>query len=119
MPLHEYKCETCGITFEVIQKFSDPAVETCRNCGGKVQRLLSAPAIHFKGSGWYVTDYARKGATGANLDKPSSASGSGADQDKPSPTSSPASSSTAAADKPSAGADTKSATPSTPATPKP
>jgi putative FmdB family regulatory protein len=116
MPLHEYKCENCGITFEVIQKFSDPAVETCRNCGGKVQRLLSAPAIHFKGSGWYVTDYARKDKTGANHDKSSSTSTASADHDKSSsaPTDKPSTST----DKSSASADTKSATPSTPSTTK-
>lgn len=65
MPLYEYKCDTCGFTFEVIQKFSDPPVETCRECGGPVHKLLSAPAIQFKGSGWYVTDYAKKGGAAA------------------------------------------------------
>jgi putative FmdB family regulatory protein len=62
MPLYEYQCEACGNRFEVIQKFSDPPVEACRVCGkGPVQRLLSSPAIQFKGSGWYITDYAKKG----------------------------------------------------------
>ena len=62
MPLYEYECEACGNRFEVIQKFSDPAVDVCRVCGkGPVQRLVSSPAIQFKGSGWYITDYARKG----------------------------------------------------------
>lgn len=62
MPLYEYQCEACGNRFEVIQKFSDPPVETCRVCAkGPVQRLLSSPAIQFKGSGWYITDYAQKG----------------------------------------------------------
>ena len=64
MPLYEYECESCGATFEVIQKFSDHSVDTCRTCGGKVRRLLSAPAIQFKGTGWYITDYARKGKDG-------------------------------------------------------
>lgn len=63
MPLYEYKCDSCGVTFEVIQRFSDPAIETCRSCGGPVHKVLSAPAIQFKGSGWYVTDYAKKGTT--------------------------------------------------------
>lgn len=72
MPLYEYECEHCGVRFEVIQKFSDPAVETCKTCGGKVRRLLSAPAIQFKGSGWYITDYAHKGMTGADAEKSSS-----------------------------------------------
>jgi putative FmdB family regulatory protein len=62
MPLYEYRCESCGHTFEVIQRFSDPAVETCPVCGGVVQKVLSPPAIQFKGSGWYITDYAKKNA---------------------------------------------------------
>ena len=69
MPLYEYECESCGATFEVIQKFSDHSVDTCRTCGGKVRRLLSAPAIQFKGTGWYITDYARKGADGSEKEK--------------------------------------------------
>ena len=61
MPLYEYQCEACGHRFEVIQKFSDAPVETCDKCGGTVRKLLSSPAIQFKGSGWYITDYARAG----------------------------------------------------------
>jgi putative FmdB family regulatory protein len=61
VPLYEYECTKCGHRFERIQKFSDPHVKTCPKCKGKVQRLPSAPAIQFKGSGWYITDYARKG----------------------------------------------------------
>ena len=62
MPLYEYQCDACSRRFEVIQKFSDPAVDTCRHCGkGPVRRLLSSPAIQFKGTGWYITDYAQKG----------------------------------------------------------
>ncbi|HEY3382915.1 MAG TPA: FmdB family zinc ribbon protein [Vicinamibacterales bacterium] len=61
MPLYEYQCEICGVKFEVIQKFADRSVDKCRTCGGPVHRLLSAPAIQFKGTGWYITDYARKG----------------------------------------------------------
>lgn len=59
MPLYEYKCSGCGKTFEVIQKFSDEPLKTHPDCGGAVERLLSPPALQFKGSGWYVTDYAR------------------------------------------------------------
>jgi putative FmdB family regulatory protein len=60
MPLYEYECSACGHRFERIQKFSDPPVEECPNCGKKnVQKLMSSPAIQFKGSGWYITDYAR------------------------------------------------------------
>jgi putative FmdB family regulatory protein len=62
MPLYEYHCDACGHRFEIIQRFSDPPVETCPTCGGAVRKLLSSPAIQFKGSGWYVTDYARKGS---------------------------------------------------------
>ena len=59
MPLYEYECKKCG-RFERIQKFSDRAVRKCPTCKGPVEKLLSAPAIQFKGSGWYVTDYAKK-----------------------------------------------------------
>jgi putative FmdB family regulatory protein len=68
MPLYEYECGACGHRFETIQqKFSDPPPERCPKCGGAVRKLQSAPAIQFKGSGWYITDYARKdsGAAGA------------------------------------------------------
>jgi len=61
MPLYEYECDACGQHFELIRRFSDPDVEICTLCGkGPVRRLLSSPAIQFKGSGWYITDYARK-----------------------------------------------------------
>jgi putative FmdB family regulatory protein len=63
VPLYEYQCKKCKHRFERIQKFSDPEVKKCPECGGAVERLLSAPAVQFKGSGWYVTDYARKGST--------------------------------------------------------
>jgi putative FmdB family regulatory protein len=73
MPLYEYQCEACGQRFEVIQKYSDPSVEVCTKCGkGPVMRLMSSPAIQFKGSGWYITDYAQKGKT----DSASTAAGS-------------------------------------------
>jgi putative FmdB family regulatory protein len=62
MPLYEYECEACGQRFELIRKFSDPEVDTCARCGkGPVRRLLSSPAIQFKGTGWYITDYSQKG----------------------------------------------------------
>jgi len=60
MPLYEYECDACAHRFEVIQKLSDPLIEKCPVCGGSVHKLQSAPAFQFKGSGWYVTDYARK-----------------------------------------------------------
>ncbi len=62
MPLYEYRCTKCGTCLEKIQKFSDPHLTRCEKCGGKLERLISSSAIHFKGSGWYVTDYARKPA---------------------------------------------------------
>src|SRR5438552_2070438 len=65
MPLREYECAACGHRFEVIQKMSDAPLETCPKCGGAVRKLQAAPAFQFKGSGWYVTDYARKGQPGA------------------------------------------------------
>jgi putative FmdB family regulatory protein len=60
MPLYEYKCKKCGHQFEKIQKFSDKMVKKCPECGGSVEQMISAPAVQFKGSGWYVTDYAKK-----------------------------------------------------------
>lgn len=60
MPLYEYECDACGHRFEKIQKFSDPLEDTCPKCGGPVHKLMSSPAIQFKGSGWYITDYAKK-----------------------------------------------------------
>jgi putative FmdB family regulatory protein len=90
LPLYEYQCEQCGSRIEKIQKFSDPPLATCERCGGDLTRLLSAPAIQFKGSGWYVTDYARKSnggetgkSDGASSTKPS-ASESSSSSSKPS-----------------------------------
>ncbi len=60
MPLYEYECKKCGHRFEKIQKFSDKMVKKCPECGGVVEQMISAPAVQFKGSGWYVTDYAKK-----------------------------------------------------------
>jgi putative FmdB family regulatory protein len=60
MPLYEYECKKCGHRFEKIQKFSDRMVKKCPECGGQVEQMISAPAVQFKGSGWYVTDYAKK-----------------------------------------------------------
>lgn len=68
MPLYEYKCDNCGKTFEVIQKFVDEPITVHAECGGAVRRLLSSPALQFKGSGWYVNDYAKSGS-GASRSK--------------------------------------------------
>ena len=65
MPLYEYKCDACGARFEMIRKFSDPPLEQCSVCGkGPVEKLVSSPAFHLKGSGWYATDYAKKADVG-------------------------------------------------------
>jgi putative FmdB family regulatory protein len=69
MPLYEYECDTCGHRFEVIQKFSDAPITVCPKCQGAVRKLFSSPAIQFKGSGWYITDYAKKSGTGAGSAK--------------------------------------------------
>jgi len=66
MPLYEYQCKKCHHRFERIQKFSDPHVKKCPDCGGPVEQVVSAPAVQFKGSGWYVTDYAKKSSSGAS-----------------------------------------------------
>ncbi len=65
MPLYEYQCTKCGHRFEKIQKFSDKKIKKCPECGGPVEQVISAPAVQFKGSGWYVTDYARKSSSSA------------------------------------------------------
>ena len=61
MPLYEYQCDACAHRFEVIQKYSDAPIDVCPKCGGAVSKLLSSPAIQFKGSGFYLTDYGRAG----------------------------------------------------------
>ena len=84
MPLYEYRCRACGTRFERIRKFSDPPLSECPSCGGEVEKLLSAPAIQFKGAGWYITDYARKGDSAdskAKADEGGKGAGS-ADADK-------------------------------------
>jgi putative FmdB family regulatory protein len=103
MPLYEYRCENCGESFEVMQKFSDEPLTVHEKCGGKVERLLSAPALQFKGSGWYITDYARgsnapaKNGESKKADAPASNSSS----------SDSSASSSASSDKASTSSDTK------------
>jgi len=85
MPLYEYECTKCGHRFEVIRKFSDPHEKKCPVCKGGVRKLLSAPAIQFKGTGWYITDYSRKGGRDPSSSskegkgKPADSSGTAAD----------------------------------------
>lgn len=88
MPLYEYRCGACGSVFEVMQKFSDDALTVHEDCGGPVQRLLSAPALQFKGSGWYITDYARggnKGESGKTESKPAETKGEAKGETKSEP----------------------------------
>jgi putative FmdB family regulatory protein len=100
MPLYEYECEQCGGRFEVIQRFSDPAVETCRTCGGPVHKLISPAAIHFKGTGWYITDYAKKKKNdgGAPAPAPSTSSGTETKSDSASSSTSTGGTSSASTD---------------------
>jgi putative FmdB family regulatory protein len=81
MPLYEYECDACGHRFEVIVKFSDPPLETCPSCGGHVHKLMSSPAFQFKGTGWYVTDYAKKDHVPAGKATGSEGDSSGKDKD--------------------------------------
>ncbi len=67
MPLYEYQCKKCHHRFERIQKFSDPHVKKCPDCGGPVEQMISAPAVQFKGSGFYVTDYPKQSAGASRL----------------------------------------------------
>lgn len=82
MPLYEYRCHQCGNIFEAMQKFSDEPLKTHADCGGEVERLISAPALQFKGTGWYITDYAKSGSgkSPAKIDKNSE---SGKSESKP------------------------------------
>src|SRR5262245_27138243 len=105
MPLYEYRCEKCG-RFESLQKFSDAPLQACPTCGAPVERLISAPAFQFKGSGWYVTDYARSESSGSGS-KDSGAKGS---ETKPSESAS----GTSKESSPSTSADSKSSTTSPP-----
>jgi len=66
LPIYEYECQKCHHRFEKIQQFSDPPVKKCPKCGGKLEKVITAAAVQFKGSGWYVTDYARKGSSGSS-----------------------------------------------------
>jgi putative FmdB family regulatory protein len=82
MPLYEYKCKKCGHVFERIQKFSDPHVKKCPDCGGAVEQVVSAPAVQFKGSGWYVTDYAKGGSSAGSSSNGESGKDSGKKEEK-------------------------------------
>lgn len=83
VPIYEYECNKCGHRFEAVQKVSDPPLTKCEKCKGKVERLISSPAIQFKGTGWYVTDYARKdsGREHSKSESKSGSSGTGGKSD--------------------------------------
>ena len=83
MPLYEYKCHSCGKTFEKLQKFSDEPLKVHEDCGGQTERLISPPALQFKGTGWYITDYARSngGDSKAGESKPKTDSSSSTSTD--------------------------------------
>jgi putative FmdB family regulatory protein len=75
MPNYEYLCTKCGHRFEQIRKFSDKQLRKCPECGGVIEQVISAPAVQFKGSGWYVTDYAKKGTSSGSSSSSSSSEG--------------------------------------------
>ena len=109
MPLYEYECPKCG-TFELVRKFSDVPLETCPTCAQPVEKLASAPAIQFKGSGWYVTDYARKssGVEGGKEAKDKAADKAGAKESSKESSKEASSSSSSSAESKSSVSDTKS-----------
>jgi len=82
MPNYEYLCKKCGHRFEQIRKFSDKQLRKCPECGGVIEQVISAPAVQFKGSGWYVTDYPKKGAGSAASSSASSEGDSGTKETK-------------------------------------
>lgn len=90
MPLYEYECNECGRRTEKIQKFSDPELTVCPHCGGRIERTLTAPAVQFKGGGWYKDLYSSAKPASANGTKDAK---SGSDASKPSESSTPAASS--------------------------
>ena len=94
MPLYEYKCNQCGQVFEVMQRFSDEPLTQHESCGGAVQRLLSAPALQFKGSGWYITDYSKSGKSNGKKESGTSESKGASETKGDSAASSPSTSTT-------------------------
>ena len=116
MPLYEYECDACGHRFEKIQKFSDPLEDTCPKCGGHVHKLMSSPAIQFKGSGFYITDYAKKDhVASAKADKAESSKSEASGKSEKSEKSA-SSGDTASSSAPASPAPSKAAAPSTPST---
>jgi putative FmdB family regulatory protein len=83
MPLYEYRCAKCGNVFEVIQKFADAPLTEHPECGGSVERLLSTSALQFKGSGWYVNDYAKKSSSSGKSETKSEGKSENSTESKP------------------------------------
>src|SRR5436190_18487829 len=111
MPLYEYECESCHHRFERIQKYSDPLVDVCPVCGSKVHKLLSSPAFQFKGTGWYVTDYAKKSGSDSGGGKGSSSSSNASSStDASKPDASKPDTSTSSSSAPSTGSSSAPAT---------
>jgi putative FmdB family regulatory protein len=94
VPLYEYRCESCGDRVELIQKFSDPPLTECQRCHGKLTKVITAPALQFKGSGFYITDYTNKGKPPKDESKGGSESKEKSEKKTPAETSSPKSSDT-------------------------
>ena len=118
MPLYEYECDACGHRFEKIQKFSDPLEDTCPKCGGHVHKLMSSPAIQFKGSGFYITDYP-KGDKGSAPKSDGGKSDRAEKADKPAASADTASKSEKSGASAESGSSPASTTPSTPSTSTP
>lgn len=85
MPIYEFRCKKCNALIEVFQKMSDKQPTRCKKCGGRLEKVISAAAVQFKGEGWYVTDYARKGSVAEKVEKELSSPepSSSSDKDKP------------------------------------
>jgi putative FmdB family regulatory protein len=118
MPLYEYECDACGHRFEKIQKFSDPLEDTCPKCGGHVHKLMSSPAIQFKGSGFYITDYP-KGDKGSAPKSDGGKSDRAEKADKPAASAEAASKSEKSGTSAESGSSPASTTPATPSTSTP
>lgn len=118
MPIYEYACETCHHQFEVQQKFSDPLIEKCTRCGNAVRKLISAPGIMFKGTGWYVTDYSNK-LKDPSLSKSDGGNRQDATKREGDAASAPAKSDAGSATQPAAPAASSSSTPPSSSPPAP
>ena len=111
MPIYEYRCESCGQTIERLQKLSAPPLTVCPSCEGSLTKLISAPSFQFKGSGWYVTDYADKGGKSAGEGQGESDSGESSSESS--------SGSSESSDSGSAAGDSKASPDKTPASSSP